>query len=138
MSTSSSSEEEEEEKEEKKKQKSAPSQKKNVTYAAPNSSIVCGPETIDTVAGPVHEWLCCKDNLPNHPTMVFFGKRRTGKSTTITNILYHCCQEIPFGIVMSDTAYAGKCELLTVFSAWHSFVHLTSRCVLREVECVRQ
>ena len=39
--------------------------------------------------------------------MAFFGKRRTGKSTTITNLAYHCCQDIPFGIVMSDTAYAG-------------------------------
>jgi len=39
--------------------------------------------------------------------MAFFGKRRTGKSTTITNIAFHCCQEIPFGLVMSDTAYAG-------------------------------
>lgn len=42
--------------------------------------------------------------------MAFFGKRRTGKSTTITNIAYHCFQNIPFGLVMSDTAYAGYWE----------------------------
>jgi len=42
----------------------------------------------------------------------FFGKRRTGKSTTITNIAYHCFSDIPFGIVMSDTAYAGYWETI--------------------------
>jgi hypothetical protein len=73
-----------------------------------NSSIQVGPTTIATVAGPINEWACIPENLPNHPTMAFFGKRRTGKSTTITNIAFHCCQNIPFGIVMSDTAYAGK------------------------------
>lgn len=73
-----------------------------------NSSVEVGPKTIATVAGPINEWACKPENLPNHPTMAFFGKRRTGKSTTITNIAYHCCQNIPFGIVMSDTAYAGK------------------------------
>jgi hypothetical protein len=83
------------------------------TYAASdrrNSSIVVGPKTLATVAGPINEWACIPENLPNHPTMAFFGKRRTGKSTTITNIAYHCCQNIPFGIVMSDTAYAGYWE----------------------------
>lgn len=72
-----------------------------------NSSIVTDGEAIPTIAGPILGWKCCPENLPNHPTMAFFGKRRTGKSTTITNILFHCCQNIPFGIVMSDTAYAG-------------------------------
>ena len=72
-----------------------------------HSSIVTDAQAIPTVAGPILGWKCCAENLPNHPTMAFFGKRRTGKSTTITNILYHCCQNIPFGIVMSDTAYAG-------------------------------
>lgn len=71
------------------------------------SSIQVGPGTTETIAGPIHEWKCIPENLPNYPTLAFFGKRRTGKSTTITNILYHCCQDIPFGIVMSDTAYAG-------------------------------
>ena len=75
-----------------------------------NSSIIVGPHTIDTIAGPINEWACIPENLPNHPTMAFFGKRRTGKSTTITNIAFHCCKHIPFGIVMSDTAYAGYWE----------------------------
>lgn len=72
-----------------------------------HSSIQTGPVTLNTCVGPIHEWAPVPENLPNHPTLAFFGKRRTGKSTTITNILYHCCRDIPFGIVMSDTAYAG-------------------------------
>lgn len=35
-----------------------------------NSSIVVGPKTIATVAGPINEWACIPENLPNHPTMV--------------------------------------------------------------------
>ncbi len=66
-----------------------------------NCSIITGPTTIDTIAGPIFEWACIPENLPKHPTMAFFGKRRTGKSTTITNIAYHCCQNIPFGLVVS-------------------------------------
>lgn len=90
------------------KKKAAPS-KKSATRndGIRHSSIVTDAQAIPTVAGPILGWKCCPENLPNHPTMAFFGKRRTGKSTTITNILYHCCQNIPFGIVMSDTAYAG-------------------------------
>lgn len=72
-----------------------------------NSSIITGPTIVDTIVGPIREWKPCPENLPNHPTMAFFGKRRTGKSTSITNIAFHCCQNIPFGLVMSDTAYAG-------------------------------
>lgn len=74
-----------------------------------NNGIIEGTEPpVESCVGPIHCWECCPENLPNHPTLAFFGKRRTGKSTTITNILFHCCQDIPFGIVMSDTAYAGK------------------------------
>ena len=73
-----------------------------------NNGIVQGKEaSIESSVGPIHNWACIPENLPNHPTLAFFGKRRTGKSTTITNIACHCCQDIPFGIVMSDTAYAG-------------------------------
>lgn len=57
-------------------------------------------KTINTIVGPISEWDCCPENLPNHPTMAFFGKRRTGKSTTITNIAYRCCKDIPFGLVV--------------------------------------
>lgn len=72
-----------------------------------NSSITTTGKSIDTLVGPIEEWDCCPENLPHHPTLAFFGKRRTGKSTTMTNILEKCCQDIPFGLVLSDTAYAG-------------------------------
>lgn len=72
-----------------------------------SESIQTGDETLSTSVGEVREWLPVPENLPNHPTLAFFGKRRTGKSTTITNLLFHTCQHIPFGMVLSDTAYAG-------------------------------
>lgn len=75
-----------------------------------NGSIVCGPEVLKTVAGDIREWLPVPENLPRHPTIAFYGKRRTGKSTSITNVAYHCFKHIPFGLVMSDTAYAGYWE----------------------------
>ena len=79
--------------------------------AAPRySSIQIGPNTLNTIAGPINEWLPVPENMPAHPTMAFFGKRRTGKSTTITNLLFHCFGDIPFGMVMSGTAFAGYWE----------------------------
>lgn len=72
-----------------------------------HSSIVTGQEVVNTCVGPIREWVACPENLPNHPTIAFFGKRRTGKSTSITNLAYECMQDIPFGLVMSNTSYAG-------------------------------
>ncbi len=63
--------------------------------------------TIPTCCGPIYEWKPVPENLPNYPTIAFFGKRRTGKSTSGLNIMFHAMQDIPFGIVMSNTAYAG-------------------------------
>jgi len=80
--------------------------KVNLAY----SSIQTGPTVVNTIAGPIREWLPIPENLPSHPTMAYFGKRRTGKSTSITNVAYHCCRNIPFGLVMSDTAFAGYWE----------------------------
>jgi hypothetical protein len=97
----------------KKSEKKEPvTETKKSTKPDKNSSIKTGTNTIQTVVGPIFEWLCIPENLPNYPTIAVFGKRRTGKSTTITNILYHCCQNIPFGLVMSDTAYAGYWETI--------------------------
>jgi hypothetical protein len=81
---------------------------KSTAAVMKNCSLQTTGKTTDTIVGPINEWACIPENLPNHPTLAFFGKRRTGKSTTITNIAYHCCQDIPFGMVMSDTAYAGN------------------------------
>lgn len=33
-----------------------------------NSSIVTEGPTLSTIAGPIHGWKCCPENLPNHPT----------------------------------------------------------------------
>lgn len=73
-----------------------------------NCSIVTVPGgEIPTIVGPISQWAPVIENLPNNPTCVFFGKRRTGKSTTITNLAYHTMRDIPFGLVMSNTTYAG-------------------------------
>ena len=93
-----------------KKQQQAPASKKTsgkkYDTKARNCSIQVGKEVLDTVAGPIYEWLPVPENLPKHPTLAHFGKRRTGKSTTITNILYQCCQHIPFGLVVSYKNFA--------------------------------
>ena len=65
---------------------------------------------LDTVAGPLYEWCAVPDNVPSCPSMVYFGKRRTGKSTSLMNVMFHTMQHIPFGIVMSNTAFAGYFE----------------------------
>lgn len=89
------------------KKEDAPVVTKLTAQQRSRSSIQTGKNTINTIVGPIHEWLPIPENLPKHPTMAFFGKRRTGKSTTITNLAYETCRDIPFGMVMSDTAYAG-------------------------------
>lgn len=83
------------------KTKNPPASAKNASSSIRNCSIITEGEVLKTVAGDIYGWKPCKENLPNHPTMAFFGKRRTGKSTTITNIAQKCCQDIPFGIVVS-------------------------------------
>ena len=70
------------------------------------AAIECS-EPINTTMGPVFGWLPVEENVPHAPTMAFFGKRRTGKSTTIKNIAFHLMQHIPFGIVMSNTSFTG-------------------------------
>lgn len=74
--------------------------------------VVVGSEVVQTVVGPIHEWLPVEPNVPAAPTMAFFGKRRTGKSTTIKNVAYHLMQHIPFGIVMSNTSFTGDWETI--------------------------
>lgn len=66
--------------------------------------------TTNSIVGPIDGWVPCKENLPDYPTCVYFGKRRTGKSTSIMNLAFHTMLDIPFGIVMSNTSYAGYWE----------------------------
>lgn len=37
---------------------------------ANNASIITTGKVIDTIVGPIGEWACVPENLPNHPTMV--------------------------------------------------------------------
>ena len=52
---------------------------------------------INTCVGPIDEWICCWENLPRHPTIAAFGKRRTGKSTSFMNLAQKTMDHIPFG-----------------------------------------
>jgi hypothetical protein len=47
------------------------------------------------------------ENIPMHPSIVSFGKRRSGKSTSVDNFLFHCVQDIPYGIVITRTKSNG-------------------------------
>jgi len=62
---------------------------------------------IPSCVGPIFEWCPVPENLPHAPTIAFFGKRRTGKSTTIKNMCFHLFQHVPFGLVMSNTSFTG-------------------------------
>ena len=56
----------------------------------------------------LEEFVCELEEFPMDPTIVSFGMRRTGKSTSIKNILPILLRDIPFGIVMSNTAFTGS------------------------------
>lgn len=64
-------------------------------------------EPIQTVVGPVGKFLMQPENFPLHPSVIFYGKRRTGKSFTARDMLAKCFRHIPFGICCSGTAYNG-------------------------------
>lgn len=84
--------------------------KDNDSYAATNEGDVSGfvvGATIPTSFGPIYEWLPVEENVPKHASVIAFGKRRTGKSTTFINLAEKLLRDFPFGIVMSSTAYSG-------------------------------
>ena len=56
-------------------------------------------DPIPSCVGPIGRFQATRDNFPLHPAVVLFGKRRTGKSYTLRDIMYHCFRDIPFGIV---------------------------------------
>lgn len=43
----------------------------------------------------------------DHPTMLFLGKRRTGKTYKMRDILYHLKDDYPMGIVITETRFNG-------------------------------
>lgn len=64
-------------------------------------------KTIQTVIGPMFEYEATIENVPLHPSIVSFGKRRSGKSTSMDNWMMHCLKHLPFGIVMTRTKMNG-------------------------------
>lgn len=63
---------------------------------------------VPAVVAAMETWDPQWDNLPSHPTIVAFGQRRTGKSTSFDNLLFHCfCDHLKFGIVMTETKRNG-------------------------------
>lgn len=54
---------------------------------------------IQTVVGPIGEWVLDIENLPMHPSILIYGKRRTGKSFSARWMLFKCFRDYEFGIV---------------------------------------
>ena len=64
-------------------------------------------DPIPTSVGPIGKWIPDIEHLPKSPSIVAFGKRRTGKSFSLRWIMYNCFRHIPFGIVCSHTSFDG-------------------------------
>jgi hypothetical protein len=67
---------------------------------------------LETRVGKIPMFDCSEDNMPRDATCCFFGKRRSGKSTTIFNLAMHVLKDIPFGLVMSNTTITGTWEAI--------------------------
>ena len=64
-------------------------------------------DPIQTPIGPIGQWILSPENLPLHPSILIYGKRRTGKSYTARWILFNCFRDYDFGIVCTGTYYNG-------------------------------
>lgn len=64
-------------------------------------------DPIPTVVGPIGRFQLSEETFPTHPAVIAFGKRRTGKTFTFRWLMYNCFRQIPFGIVLSNTAQNG-------------------------------
>lgn len=62
---------------------------------------------LQTCMGPLEHYVATEENTPHCPAILAAGKRRTGKSTSLDNLMCRVMTNIPFGIVMSDTAVSG-------------------------------
>lgn len=52
---------------------------------------------IQTIVGPVGEFIASPEYFPEHPSMVVFGKRRTGKTFFLRWLMSKAFRDIPFG-----------------------------------------
>lgn len=81
------------------------------TLAAADSSELQGAfeivDPIPTVIGDIGRFVPDIQHLPLHPSVIAFGKRRTGKTFTTRDLLFKCFRHIPFGVVFSGTAFSG-------------------------------
>lgn len=77
---------------------------------------------IDTSFGPIEEFEATEENIPLHPTIMACGKRRTGKTTSLDNLMEKTMRHIPFGIVMTSTKMNGFWQTRVperfVFQGW--------------------
>ena len=64
-------------------------------------------DPIPTVIGNIGRFVPDIEHLPKHPSVIAFGKRRTGKTFTTRDLLFKCFRHIPFGVVFSGTAFSG-------------------------------
>lgn len=87
--------------------KSSNEKTKKDTAPAVEAQTFTSQGCLKTVVGDIEEFQPIPEEIPMHPTIAAWGKRRTGKSTTFMNYAFHLMQDIPFGIVMSNTAFAG-------------------------------
>jgi hypothetical protein len=62
---------------------------------------------INTMCGPIGEFQMEPQNFPRHPSVLFYGKRRTGKSFSCRDMLWKCFADYPFGICCTGTSYNG-------------------------------
>ncbi len=64
-------------------------------------------EPLQTILGPIGKFIPTPEIMPNFPSIGLFGKRRTGKSFCLRDLCFKCFLDIPFGIVLTDTAQNG-------------------------------
>ena len=62
---------------------------------------------VQTMLGPIGEFIVEPENFPVHCSMGLFGKRRTGKSFSLRWIMYNAFKDTPFGIVLTRTDLNG-------------------------------
>jgi hypothetical protein len=64
-------------------------------------------DPIETIYGPIGAFPMVPDAFPLHPSMCYFGQRRTGKSYTARDVASKIFRDIPFGIVLTMTIENG-------------------------------
>ena len=65
-------------------------------------------DPIETIYGPIGRFPMVPEAFPLHPSMCFFGQRRTGKTFTLDYLAEKILRDIPFGIVMTMTIENGQ------------------------------